>query len=53
MVLRRFVLFVVVACLGPLFMFASSGQAAVARAAAGAPGTVSFDQPSYTAHEAI
>jgi endoglucanase len=51
MVLRRFVLFVVVACLGPLFMFASSGQAAVARAAAGAPGTVSFDQPSYTAHE--
>jgi endoglucanase len=52
MVLRRLMLFVAVACVGPLFVFAPSSQAAVARdAGAGASGTVSFDQPSYTAHE--
>jgi endoglucanase len=50
MVLRRLMLFVVVASMGPLLVFTSSSQAAVARDA-GAPGTVFFDQPSYTAHE--
>ena len=50
-VLRRLMLFVGLACMGSLLMFAPSGQAAVVRDAAAASGAVSFDQPSYTAHE--
>jgi endoglucanase len=37
--------------MGPLLTFASNSDAAVGRDAAGGSGTVSFDQPSYTARE--
>jgi endoglucanase len=50
-VLRRLMLLVVLACTGPLLAVPPSSQAAVARDAAGASDTVSFDQPSYTADE--
>ena len=51
MVLRRLMLRVMVVCVGPLLMLASSSQAAVQPDESGASGTVSFTQPSYTASE--
>jgi endoglucanase len=51
MLMRRLLLYVVLACTGPLLMFVPSAQAALGRDATADTGTVSFDQPSYTAHE--
>ena len=42
---------VLLAVLASLLTFAASGQAAVGRDAGAASGTVSLDQPAYTAHE--
>jgi endoglucanase len=51
MLLRRLMMFVVLASTGPLLLLAPSVRAAVAHDATGGSATVSFDQPSYTAHE--